>query len=156
MARRFAYLMATGLLAVLGVLAAAPAAWAHATLVSTSPADGAVLAHAPSRVSATFDEAVGVSADSLQVFAPDGTRVETGVTAHGSQPEEITVALPAGLGHGTYTVSWHVISADSHPVQGAFTFSIGAPSSTVVNPASLGQHASTLTGIEFGVVRWLA
>jgi len=156
LARRFAYLVATGLLAVLGVLAVAPPALAHATLVSTSPADGVVLSRAPARVSATFDQPVGVSTDSLEVFAPNGDRVDTGATAHGSQPQEITVALRPGLGKGTYTVGWHVISADSHPVQGAFTFSVGAPSSTSVNPATLGPPSSKLVGFAFGLVRWLA
>jgi copper transport protein len=156
MARRFAYLAATVFLAALSLLVTAPAASAHALLISSSPADGVVLTRAPARVSATFDEPVGVSADSLQVFAPDGARVDTGVTAHGSQPQEITVALRPGLNHGTYTVGWHVISADSHPVHGAFTFSVGAPSSTAVNPATLGPPASKLVGIVFGVVRWLA
>jgi copper transport protein len=156
LARRFAYLVATGLLAMVGVLAVASPALAHATLVSTSPADGVVLARAPARVSATFDEPVGVSTDSLEVFAPNGDRVDTGGTAHGRQPESITVALQPGLGKGTYTVGWHVISADSHPVQGAFTFSIGAPSSTAVNPAALGPPSSKLVGFVFGVVRWLA
>jgi copper transport protein len=143
-------------LTALGVLAAAPAAWAHATLVSTSPADGAIVAHAPTRVAATFDEPVGVSPDSLRVFAPNGGRVDTGGTTHGSEPQQIAVALRGGLGHGTYTVAWHVISADSHPVQGAFTFSIGAPSSTVVNPATVNLITSPLVGFVFGVVRWVA
>jgi copper transport protein len=64
--------------------------------------------------------------------------------------------LRPGLGRGTYTVGWHVISADSHPVQGAFTFSVGAPSSTVVTPASLQPPGSKLVGFAFGAVRWLA
>lgn len=140
----------------MSLLVTASPASAHAVLVSSSPADGAILAHLPARVSATFDEPVGVSADSLRVFAPDGTRVDTGVTVHGSKPQEITVALRPGPARGTYTVGWHVVSADSHPVQGAFTFSVGAPSSTAVTPASLRPPASRLVGIAFGVVRWLA
>jgi copper transport protein len=155
-ARRFAYLVAAGVLAALGLLVAAPVASAHATLVSSSPADGAVVAHAPARVTATFDEQVGIAPDSLRVFAPNGDLVSTGVTAHGSQPQVITVALLPGLAGGTYTVGWHVISDDSHPVQGAFTFSVGAPSSTAVTQAALGLHGSKLVGIAFGVVRWLA
>jgi copper transport protein len=154
--RRFAYVVATGIVTGFAVLAGAPAASAHATLVSTSPADSAIVARAPARVSATFDEPVGISADSLEVFAPDGSRVDTGGTAHGSKPEEITIALKPGLGRGTYTVGWHVISADSHPVHGAFTFSIGAVSGTSVNPATLGPPASQLVGAAFGFVRWLA
>lgn len=156
LARRLAYLTAAGVIVSAGVLAGTPAAWAHATIVSTSPADGAILAHAPARVSARFDEAVGVSADSLQVFAPNGSRVDTGGTTHGTAPQEITVALKTGLSRGTYTVGWHVVSADSHPVHGAFTFSVGAPSSTAVNPATLGPPGSLLVGLAFGLVRWLA
>ena len=157
MFRRAVYLLAALVLAGLGLLATAPAALAHATLESTSPADGAVLRTAPATVSATFDEQVGVSPDSLRVFGPDGQRADNGLTIHASVPQEITVGLLPGLGRGTYTVAWHVVSADSHHVQGAFTFSIGAPSSTVVNLNSVGQPGgSRLTNFTFGVIRGLA
>src|ERR1700722_15991545 len=156
MPRRFAYLMATFFLAGLGLLVGAPAAWAHATLVTTTPADGAIVAKAPAEVTATFDEPVGVSSDSLQVFAPNGTKVGNGSTTHGSKPSEIVLKLKGGLGKGTYTVGWHVISADSHPVQGAWTFSVGALSSTSVNANSLNLTASPLIGFVFGLVRWVA
>lgn len=157
MLRRVVYLLAALVLAGMGLLAMAPAALAHATLESTSPADGAVVRTAPATVSATFDEQVGVSADSLRVFAPDGQRVDNGQTTHGRVPQQIMVGLLPGLGRGTYTVAWHVVSADSHHVQGAFTFSVGTPSSTVVNPSNIGQSGgSGLTSIAFGVVRWLA
>jgi copper transport protein len=132
------------------------AALAHATLVSTSPPDGAIVAKAPATISATFDEQVGVSAGSLRVYAPNGQRADNGAATHGQLPQQVTVGLLPGLGPGTYTVSWHVISEDSHPVQGAFTFSVGAPSSSVVTPASLQPPASKLVGLMFGVVRWLA
>jgi copper transport protein len=156
MKRRAVCLLAALFLAAIAVLGTATAALAHATLESTSPPDGAILAGAPASVSATFDEAVGVSSDSLRVFAPNGQRADDGQTAHGTVPQQITVGLLPGLGHGTYTVGWHVISADSHPVQGAFTFSIGAPSSSVVTPASLGPPAGTFVVLVFGLVRWLA
>jgi copper transport protein len=93
---------------------------------------------------------------SLEVFSPAGSRVDTGGTTHGSTPAQIAISLKPGLGNGTYTVGWHVISADSHPVSGAFTFSIGAPSSTSVNPATLNQAGSPLIGTVFGVVRFAA
>lgn len=156
MVRRFAHLAAVLCAAALSVLIMASPAAAHAVLVSSSPADGAIVKHAPARVTATFDEPVGVSSDSLRVFSPGGARVDTGGTVHGSKPSQITIGLDTGLGRGTYTVSWHVISADSHPVQGAFTFSIGAPSSTVVTQASLQPPAGHVVGFIFGVVRWLA
>jgi copper transport protein len=154
--RRAAYLLAALFLAALGVLGPSTAALAHATLESTSPPDGSIVAKAPASVSATFDESVGVSADSLRVYAPNGQRADDGTTTHGHLPQQITVGLLPGLGRGTYTVAWHVISADSHPVQGAFTFSVGAPSASVVTPASLQPPASHLVSFAFGVVRWLA
>ena len=111
------------------LLAVAPAASAHATVVATSPGGGSVLASAPASVGVSFDEAVTVSADSLRVFDPAGVRVDVGGAAHAGG-DAVAVRLRAGLVRGTYVVAWHVVSADSHPVQGAFTFSIGAPSAT--------------------------
>jgi copper transport protein len=156
LARRIGYLAVALFVAGFSLLAAPPAAWAHATLESTSPAEGAIVPHAPTRVTATFDEPVGVSPTSLEVFSPTGSRVDEGGTTHGSAPDQIAVSLKPGLGNGTYTVSWHVISADSHPVQGAFTFSIGAPSSTSVNLKTLNQTAGPLVGMAFAVVRFVA
>lgn len=156
MARRCTRLVATLFLTGFVLLAGASAALAHATIVSTSPVDGAIVPHAPARVTATFDEPVGISSDSLEVFAPNGDRVDTGNTTHGSTPAQIVIGLKPGLGHGTYTAGWQVVSADSHHVSGAFTFSIGALSSTSVNPNALNQTGSPLVGIAFGVVRWVA
>jgi copper transport protein len=47
------------------------------------------------------------------------------------------------------------MSADSHPVQGAFTFSIGKTSATA-NPATLTAHGSTSVGVLYGVARTIA
>jgi copper transport protein len=138
------------------LLTGATAALAHATLESTSPADGSVVRHAPAQVTATFDEPVGITSGSLKVFAPNGEEVDTGGTKHGQVPAEIVIALKSGLVNGTYTVGWAVVSADSHHVSGAFTFSIGARSATSVNPNTINQATSTLVTIAFGIVRWLA
>jgi copper transport protein len=142
--------------AVALVLAVAAPASAHATLERTDPSDGSVLAVQPAVIAAQFDESVGVSADSLRVFSPTGQRVDNGNTTHGAQDNIITISLRSGLGNGTYTAAWHVISADSHPVSGAFSFSIGAPSKTTVNPTSIVTRASTLQGVVYGAARWAA
>ncbi|HEY7275654.1 MAG TPA: FixH family protein [Trebonia sp.] len=125
---------------------------AHAALASTDPVDGSVLSKAPRQVSATFDETVGISADSLTVYSPSGQRVDAGPTRHISG-DEIAVSLRPGLGDGTYTAVWHVISADTHPVDGAFTFSVGAASATHVG-AVLPPSDAIVSGL-FAVVRWL-
>ena len=129
---------------------AVPALFAHAALASTYPADGSVVATEPAQVTATFDQPIGITAASLEVYTPDGNRADDG-DATLAAPEEITVTLLPGLGTGTYTAVWHVISADTHPVSGAFTFSIGAPSATHV-PA-LEEAPNALVAALFTVAR---
>jgi copper transport protein len=131
---------------------AAPARFAHAALAATDPADGSVVATQPEEVSATFDEPIHMTVSSLEVYTPDGDRADDGDTTL-ANPEEIAVTLLPGLGSGTYTAVWHVISDDTHPVSGEFTFSIGSPSATHV-PA-LEVSPNNLVSALFTVVRWL-
>ncbi|MFJ9865534.1 copper resistance CopC/CopD family protein [Streptomyces sp. NPDC101165] len=121
------------LLAVAGaLLAGAGPASAHAALTGSDPAQGVVVDKAPTQVSLTFSEKVAMNDDSLQVLDPKGKKVEVGSPANVSGTT-YAVQLKSGLAKGTYTVAYQVVSADSHPVSGAFTFSIGAPSQTVVS-----------------------
>ncbi|QDQ12493.1 copper resistance CopC/CopD family protein [Streptomyces spectabilis] len=118
--------------AVLGaVLATAAPADAHAALTDSDPKRGAVVAKAPDQVSLTFSEKVAMSDGSVRVLDPAGKRADTGKTTDlGSTT--YGVKLKPGLPDGTFTVAYQVVSADSHPIAGAFTFSIGAPSDTKV------------------------
>ncbi|MFD8740762.1 copper resistance CopC/CopD family protein, partial [Streptomyces sp. NPDC059618] len=84
-------------------------------------------------VSLTFSEQVSLNGDSLQVLDPKGDRVDAG-GASDLGGDTYGLKLRPGLPDGTYTVTFQVVSADSHPVSGAFTFSIGAPSQTSVSP----------------------
>ncbi|MYY00597.1 hypothetical protein GT045_38910 [Streptomyces sp. SID486] len=134
-------------LAVTGaLLAGAGPASAHAALTGSDPAQGVVVDKAPTQVSLTFSEKVAMSDDSLRVLDPRGKPVQTGGPANVSGTT-YAVQLKSGLSKGTYTVTYQVVSADSHPVAGAFTFSVGAPSQTVV---SAGAPA-----VGGGVVGWL-
>ncbi|MER6411635.1 copper resistance CopC/CopD family protein [Streptomyces humidus] len=120
-------------LAVAGaLLAGAGPASAHAALTGSDPAPGVVVDKAPTQVSLTFSETVSMNDDSVRVLDPQGTRVDTG------KPSQVSgagyaVQLHSGLPDGTYTVTYQVVSADSHPVAGAYTFSIGSPSKTTVS-----------------------
>ncbi|MGX1368877.1 copper transport protein [Streptomyces canus] len=135
------------LLAACGLLltTAGPAS-AHAALTGSDPQQGVVVDKAPDQVSLTFSEKVALSDGSLRVLDPKGKAVqqgkpfEAGGTTYG-------VKLHSGLPDGTYTVTYQVVSADSHPVAGAFTFSVGAPSVT-----SVSVSGETAGG---GVVGWL-
>ncbi|MFF5156071.1 copper resistance CopC/CopD family protein [Streptomyces sp. NPDC000348] len=135
------------LLAVTGaLLAGAAPASAHAALTGSDPGQGAVVDTAPAQVSLTFSEQIAVGDDAVRVLDPKGERVDKGAPANPSGTT-YTVRLLGGLPDGTYTVAYQVVSADSHPVAGAFTFSIGAPSKTSV---SVSAQAS-----DDGPVGWL-
>ncbi|OLE27905.1 MAG: hypothetical protein AUG49_03900 [Catenulispora sp. 13_1_20CM_3_70_7] len=108
-------------------------------------------------VSVTFDEPVELEFGSLRVFDPGGARVDDGDPAHpAGRGDTVAVRLRGGLPRGTYTASWRVISADSHPVAGAFTFSVGAASATSVNQGTLNGHGSAVVGAVYGVARGVA
>ncbi|MGA5508773.1 copper resistance CopC/CopD family protein [Streptomyces umbrinus] len=139
---------AVALVALLGtlfLLGGAGSASAHSAVRETTPGEGTVLKSAPKQVTMTFTESVGITDDSLRVLSPENRRVNAGDTEHASgRSDSVRVPLDDGLADGTYTVAWRVVSADSHPISGAFTFSIGKPSETTasvsaepaVNPAS--------------------
>jgi copper transport protein len=110
---------------LLASLATNQAALAHAVLLETSPANGAILKTAPREVVLRFNETVAPIA--LTLVGRDGPVV--------IPPESIAVrdtmlhaVLPHQLPTGSYIVSYRVVSADSHPVSGAFLFAVGAPS----------------------------
>ncbi|MFG2056707.1 copper resistance CopC/CopD family protein [Micromonospora sp. NPDC048930] len=116
-----------GLLITLVALLLAPAtpASAHAVLVSTSPTASSVVPSGPAEVVLTFSEGVRKVPGKIRVIAPDASRADRGEpTFKGSV---VTIPVDSSA-RGTYLVSYRVISADSHPVSGAFTFSVGAPS----------------------------
>ncbi|WP_435819639.1 copper resistance CopC/CopD family protein [Micromonospora tulbaghiae] len=113
------------LLVALLLVPATPAA-AHAVLVSSSPAASAVVPEAPAQVVITFSEGVRKVPGKVRVIAPDGSRADRGEPTF--QGAEVTIPVDPSAGRGTYLVSYRVISADSHPVSGAFTYSVGAPS----------------------------
>ncbi|MFD6192672.1 copper resistance protein CopC [Streptomyces sp. NPDC060275] len=148
--------MLLGPMLVLLLLGGAGPASAHAALGSTDPADGTVLQRAPGHVTLTFSESVGLRDDSFRVLDPGGHRVRTGAAGHADgRSDTARVALPDGLGKGTYTVAWRVVSADSHPVSGAFTFSVGKPSQTSA-PVDAGPTEDPLTATLHKLARYLA
>ncbi|MGW7449267.1 copper resistance CopC/CopD family protein [Kitasatospora sp. NPDC054795] len=152
-----------GVLGVLGallalMLAGAGPASAHATLDSTDPRQNSVVATAPQAVTLTFSESVSLSGDSVRVLDPAGQAVDTGNPAHADgKGNTARVGLRGGLANGTYTVAWRAVSDDSHPVGGAFTFSIGAPSDTSVSATALqGAEADGLVAFLYGTGRTVA
>jgi copper transport protein len=124
--RRFLWrFAAVPVLAAVLVAAAATPAFAHATLEETSPAAGQVLDQPPKSLTLGFNESVEVALGAIRVFNSKGQRVDIGDTSHpAGQQSRVRADLP-NLDDDSYVVTWRVISADAHPVRGAFTFQVG-------------------------------
>ncbi|MGW0191230.1 copper resistance CopC/CopD family protein [Streptomyces sp. NPDC003362] len=125
----------TAVLLILLLLGSAAPASAHAALAGTDPRDGTVLKSAPRALTLDFTESVGLLDGSVRLLGPDNRRVHVEEPRHvPGGDDRVRVTLPDGLRTGTYTVAWRVVSADSHPVSGVFTFSVGKATRTTAAP----------------------
>lgn len=104
---------------------AAPAA-AHATLVGSDPANGAILNDPPRQLVLTFSEPVRLMPDRITVIGPAGDQLDIGEPS--TEGADVIIPVPEVFDIGTYLLSYRVVSQDSHPVTGALTYSVGAPS----------------------------
>ncbi len=124
-------------------LLALAAAWAggaagHAGLVASLPADGAALAAPPSSIELRFTEPVTPLV--MRLFAGSAAPVTLPVPQGAS--EVMKLPLPANLREGLYTLSFRVISLDSHPIGGSIVFAVGERPPP---PRAAGSDASRLS-----------
>lgn len=154
--RRLAALVA-GLVAALVVLLTGTPAWAHAELVGSTPADGEVIDGPPGAVVLRFSEQVETALGAIRLFDATGEPVEVGdsVRVPGDR-DAVQVELPP-LARGTYLVAWRVTSADAHPIQGSYLFSVGERSAVSAGAAAVLARSSgdRTVGALLGVSRWL-
>lgn len=113
---------------LLSVLCATTGVSAHASLVSTEPSDGSMMAQAPKTVRLRFNEPVRPAAIKL-IDGEGRVRDDALVSAH---DDTIEIKLPENLARGAQFISYRVFSADGHPVGGSLTFSLGMPAANAV------------------------
>jgi copper transport protein len=151
--RAAAALLIIGAGSAVAVGAVSRPAGAHAVLESTSPADGSIVRTAPQAVALRFGEPVIVPPGAVRAYDDRLRRVDQGAVDHpDGRADSVGVSLRPALPPGTYTVTWRVISADSHPVSGGFTFSVGH-SSAVAGTAVSSGGGSTTVGVLLGATR---
>jgi copper transport protein len=123
---------------------------AHAELLSSDPAPGAVLEVSPTRVALTFNEPVEMSLGAIRLFDGTGASIDIGAARHPEgRGEAVEVDVPK-LANGSYVVDWRVVSSDSHPVHAAYTFQVGPDSNLasglldqIISSSHTGNTAST-------------
>ncbi len=152
---------------------ASPAA-AHTFVDSTDPKAGSTETKAPRYVVMRFTEPVEVGFGGIEVFAPEGERVDVGETEYiEGEDTAIRVGLSDELPNGWYVVEWRVVAEDGHPREGRFLFRLKQPKPSSMEgtpspappmqppaPGGTGtmteahEGAGTLPGFLLGVTQW--
>jgi copper transport protein len=135
-----------------GVVTAGPAS-AHASLVTTDPGEGARVAEVPSAVTLQFSEGVSLGAGYARVLGSHGQRVDAGTAS--VDGDVLTIPLRTGLPDDGYLVTYRVISADSHPVAGAYSFVVGNGSLVPTGAAGSQDRTDPVIGAGLPVTRWI-
>lgn len=111
-------------LVLLALLFGARAAKAHAFLDHADPRVGGSVSAPPADIKLWFTEDVEPAFSSLAVTDQSGKRVDAGdAKIAAGDPTELQATLKP-LPPGTYKVTWHVVSVDTHRTEGEFTFTV--------------------------------
>lgn len=146
-----AMLAAVSAVALLALLVAvsfplATPAVAHSVLISSSPDSGSTLDAPPMNVSLVFNEEIGQTGLQVVAQGPGGSVPLGEATVEGNT---VAAPWPQDAGGGDFRVSYRVVSADGHPIDGTIAFSVvGAPAApdpvaSEVAAAPVDETAST-------------
>ena len=98
------------------------AAFAHAVLVKSSPAQGATVKAGDVDITLTYNSRIDVLHSSLHLIGPDGNAQTLAVDAHAAP--NLLVAKAAALPAGAYKLEWQVQASDGHISRGVVAFRV--------------------------------
>src|SRR5215813_7376844 len=108
------------------VLSGAVSVLAHAHLVRATPAVGGTVHTPPSEVTLRFNEKLEAAFSSVVVRDSTGKQVDKGDGAVDKSDRTLMrVMLQQPVAPGVYKVEWKAMSADTHKIDGNFTFKVG-------------------------------
>ena len=109
----------------LAAMAAPTAASAHAFLDHAMPSVGGTVQGGPDELDLAFTQNVVVALSGVSVARSGGGAVPAAKpTVDGANPSLLHVRLDRALPPGTYVVTWHVVSVDTHPTSGSYKFTV--------------------------------
>ncbi len=122
--------------------------------MQSDPAPGSSLQSLPAAVTLLFTEPVTPAGAGIRVYSPTGKEVAESVEARGA-----TLTAPlTSTETGTFVVTWQVFAADTHPSRGAFSFTVGAPTSnpfsTLVSSGEIGTATPLGLALQ-AAARWV-
>ena len=119
-AGRFHQRVSVVALAIALLLLLPHAAFAHALLVKSSPAQGATVKAGDVDITLTYNSRIDALHSSLHLIGPDGKAQTLAVDAHGAP--NLLVAKAAALLAGAYKLEWQVQASDGHISRGVVAF----------------------------------
>ena len=134
------------IVATLCALALPAQAFAHATLLTTSPGFEQRLSTSPHTVTLLFDQYIERLPQAIRLYS---TRGELPVPRIRDRGRTLVASVPR-LRAGGYTIRWHALSGDGHVVSGVFTFGVRA-----MPPAPTDAYGASGPTRTEDVVRWL-
>lgn len=138
------------LLVCVFLLAAPQTVYAHAVLTKAVPEANSQLNEAPDRIELTFNERLESELYYIKLYDEEGKAISDRKPTLSSDQKVMTLELPK-LGNGRYTVTYHVISADGHPVEGTYVLSIGPGSEGGLIADSTSLHSGHDLTADMGV-----
>ena len=126
----------------------------RAALLQTTPQASRTTNVAPTAVRLRYSEPVEPRFAIVSVTDASGRQVADGnPTAAPGSPQTLVTQLKR-VPEGWYLVFWRVISADGHPVRGAFTFAVG-PNPGPPPQFQVPSLSETATTTQLLVSRWV-
>lgn len=115
----------------IGAIVPATAAQAHPRLVSASPAANTAIA-STNELKLTFSEALVAQFSGMSILMTDMPGMKmTAPMSVGSVTSTVAAdgktlvgTLKSPLPAGTYTLGWHAVTADTHRVEGSYSFTV--------------------------------
>jgi copper transport protein len=121
----------------------APAAWAHAELVSSDPGYGDRLAAAPAAARLVFSGAIDLTGARVTLQRKGSGKVEAlHPTLATPDRRVVAVPLPSRLSDGAYTLVWFFLGNDGHLMGGEVPFSVGQATPNAARPAPAATPAA--------------
>ena len=102
-----------------------PHAFAHAFLDHAVPGVGMTVSGSVRELRLYYTQGVFTAFSHVHVVSSAGAQISVSKPVNDpSDQQTIIVRLGRALGPGTYSVSWQVVSVDTHTTQGTFTFTV--------------------------------
>ncbi len=144
LSRRF---LATLVATFLVLLGTSGAVMAHDAVTGTTPANDSTVAVMPETIEISMSNTPATLGSQVLVLDQAGSNWAQGdVTVLDTVASQ---AVRSGAPAGAYTVKWRLVSSDSHPIEGEFSFTAAAPGSAPagIAPTEAAAGAGPVTSV---------